>query len=223
MSFNEKTLEPRVLRRTSADILRSPVRKPRNSPFITLIYACAEAVPKIEDIVQYVTLGGIYTALRQVPQPSEHLLSLPSQDLFDLTGAAAVGSLIVVKYLLDKNPGSWPSQPYSPRHVCGEGVFSDHPLAAASNGHVDVLQHLFNVLEASKTRVSELHYNPRYRFHCNLSAAIQSKHCPSILILAEFFKKHEIPFDLSIRDCHSFACAGDWINTATKTGCIKTY
>jgi len=186
MSFNEKTLKPRVLCRIFADVLRSPVQKTRNSPFITSIYACAEAVLQIEDkvydekaktryvedIVQYVTLGGMYTAPRQVLQPKEHLLTLPSQDLFDLTGAAAAGSPIVVKYLLDKNPESWPSQPYFLRHVCGEGIFSDPPREAASSGHVNVLQHPFNVLKASKTRVSRLHSSLSYRFHCNLSAAI---------------------------------------------------
>lgn len=65
-----------------------------------------------------------------------------STERADLVSAAAVGSLAAVNDLLERNESDWPSWPYIRQHAFDDNVYKDPIQAAASNGHIKVVQHL---------------------------------------------------------------------------------
>ena len=226
--------DKRVLHHLLPEILQSTVRKVFNDPLVTSIEARAEAVLQIEGhpydektktqyveyIFQYLTRGGKLAAIdRALRSPSNYPL-FSSTVRADLVSAAAVGSLAVVKELLEDNESDWPSWPYFRQHASNDNVYADPLRAAASNGHIEVVQHLLKALKdfggAEKWTDTFKH-----RFQCILNAAIQSKHRQTILTLAVVARKNAV-CDSSLTHV-GLACAELWIRTAVTTGCMETF
>ncbi|CAN9384486.1 unnamed protein product [Alternaria alternata] len=233
-----------VFTNISADYLGSAVRKRKNEPLVTFIDKCADTVLGIEgkssdderktrylqDIIRYTTRGESHAtySLAIHPNSSDHI-QRPSQRVANLTSAAAVGSLVAVKHLLRKYVKSWPSSEYLNWNY-NQGGLSDAIGAAASNGHVKVLQHLLNKLRPLVNQKSGLpRGSPQHelqqlnrRLHSIFCLAIRSKHCLTIQTLADFAQKYKMSFGFYY-DSYSPEQGDEWIKNAVRTGCVKTF
>ena len=228
----------------SAKYLESPVRKRKNEPFVAFIHKCADTVLGIEgkssdderktrylqDIIRYTTRGERHAtySLAIHPESSDNI-ERPSQRVVNLTSAAAVGSLVAVKHLLKKYVKSWPSSEYLNCNS-NQGGLSDPIGAAASNGHVKVLQHLLTKLRPLVDPKSGL---PRGAPHLELQQlnrrlysifrlAIRSKHCLTIQTLADFAQKYKLSFGFYY-DSYNPEQGDEWIKHAVRTGYVKTF
>jgi hypothetical protein len=176
----------------------------------------------VEDIIRHLTRGGKNAAIaKALLHPDRNIMASGATEI---TGAAAVGSLKAVKYLLAMNLAGWPSQQYRIWHELEEGLYSDPIRAAASNGHVEVLQYLLTTLETLMSKRSMLNLDPylTVKFQRSLTAAIQSRHSPTITTLAKFIHRYRIHEANSLYS-PDLSCTEEWIKAAAQTCCTHTY
>jgi hypothetical protein len=240
----------RVLRCLFGDVMRSEVRKERGEPLVRSVWevagqvvryerrVCGEEADRsfeeesgngdeeikpryVEDIIQYLTRGGKNVAIAKALHPDRNVMA---SDATEVTGAAAVGSLKAVKYLLPTNLAGWPSLQDRTWHELEGGLYSDPIRAAASNGHFKVLQYLLTTLETLMSKLSIMNLDPylTVKFQRSLTAVIQSRHPPTITTLAKFIHRYRIHEANSLYS-PDLSCTEEWIKAAAQTGCTRTY